>query len=583
MKKNLLLLLIALGLNWQISMAQTYSPTYSTPPTAPNIRTMAEWEEIEALVVTWTGVTGPTDFPNILTQIIKHAKEECKVIVICNNSNDVITYLSAFNIDTVNVEFVEDAYNSVWIRDYGASTIYGNYVDSLYLVDWIYNRQRPLDDRIPQVVSGHINVPLYGTTTQPYDLVHTGGNFMNDGQGTAFSSRLIIDENGPNGTFNNTIRSEDGIDSIMQEFMGIHRFIKTEQLVYNAINHIDMYMKLLDEETLLVGEYPLGVADGTQIEANIQYIQDNFTSTFGTPYDIVRIPMPPDSCGNYPDYIGASCYTFGGNYYGHYRTFTNLVFVNKTVLVPVYSWQYDTTAFRILQEHLPGYKLVGIDCDEMIPYGGALHCITRAIGARNPLLIVHQPLGDTSIGTQGLPVIAKIQHRDLIDNAQIFYRTNNNQSFTSIPMTNTIDDYWQGIIPQLPVGTKVEYYIKALSFSGKEQVRPITAPDGFWTFRVDAITNVEQKATSSNFTFNKIYPNPSGDKVFIPLELTASLDIEISIFNLKGQKVRLIHQGQLPAGQSLLEIAVNNMSKGTYYIVVETLNEKFTQSLIVGK
>jgi len=35
---------------------------------------------------------------------------------------------------------------------------------------------------------------------------------------------------------------------------------------------LDMHMKLLDEETLLVGQYPGRVADGPQIEANLQYV-----------------------------------------------------------------------------------------------------------------------------------------------------------------------------------------------------------------------------------------------------------------------------------------------------------------------
>ena len=129
----------------------------------------------------------------LLTQIIKHAKEESKVIVICENSSYVINYLNAYGVDTVNIEFVEDFYNTVWIRDYGAPTIYGNNVDSLYLVDWIYNRSRPLDDQVPKIISEHLDVPLFATTNLPYDLVNTGGNFMSDGQGTGFSSWKPMD------------------------------------------------------------------------------------------------------------------------------------------------------------------------------------------------------------------------------------------------------------------------------------------------------------------------------------------------------------------------------------------------------
>ena len=49
----------------------------SQPPAFP-VRTMAEWEEVQALVITWTSFTG------ILKQIVRHAKEECQVIIVCS-------------------------------------------------------------------------------------------------------------------------------------------------------------------------------------------------------------------------------------------------------------------------------------------------------------------------------------------------------------------------------------------------------------------------------------------------------------------------------------------------------------------
>jgi hypothetical protein len=48
------------------------------------------------------------------------------------------------------------------------------------------------------------------------------------------------------------------------------------ELPYDNISHIDMHMKLLDEETLLVSRYPDGVADGPQINQNINYVLNNF-------------------------------------------------------------------------------------------------------------------------------------------------------------------------------------------------------------------------------------------------------------------------------------------------------------------
>ena len=124
---------------------------------------------------------------------------------------------------------------------------------------------------------------------------------MSDGAGTAFSSELVVEENGPSGQFNQTVRTPAEVDSMMKWFMGIsERYVRMSTLPYDGIHHIDMHMKLLDEETLLVGEFPVGVSDGPQLEQNLQFIASNYNSTYGTPYELVRIPMPPSTGGAYP-------------------------------------------------------------------------------------------------------------------------------------------------------------------------------------------------------------------------------------------------------------------------------------------
>ena len=67
------------------------------------------------------------------------------------------------------------------MRDYGQNTIYKNDVDSIYLVDWVYNRPRPDDDTFPEFLSDYMDINLYQTSQNPNALVHTGGNFMSDG------------------------------------------------------------------------------------------------------------------------------------------------------------------------------------------------------------------------------------------------------------------------------------------------------------------------------------------------------------------------------------------------------------------
>src|SRR5687768_17639660 len=58
-----------------------------TPPPG-EVRTMAEWEEIQALVITWAGHTA------ILREIVRNAVKECKVLIITTNEASVTSTLT---------------------------------------------------------------------------------------------------------------------------------------------------------------------------------------------------------------------------------------------------------------------------------------------------------------------------------------------------------------------------------------------------------------------------------------------------------------------------------------------------------
>src|SRR5690606_38456251 len=287
-----------------------------------------------------------------------------------------------------NVEFIHAPTNSIWIRDYAGNTVYTNDVGELALVDWIYNRPRPLDNVIPTYHADYLDIPLYVTDTAPADLVNTGGNFMSDGMGNAFASKLILTENQAGNPYGVSAKTEAQIDQIMQDYMGIQSYRKMEVLPYDGIHHIDMHMKLLDEETILVSKYPEGVADGPQIEENIDYITSTFQTPFGNDYEIKWIPAPPSTSGQYHDSGGA------------YRTYTNAVSLNTPVLVPIERSEVVDDEWHMWEEAMPGYCVVGIDVDNagevLINQGGAIHSMNHPVGVAHPLWNAHEKVRDVS-------------------------------------------------------------------------------------------------------------------------------------------------------------------------------------------
>ncbi|MFZ9942039.1 MAG: agmatine deiminase family protein [Bacteroidia bacterium] len=527
----------------------------TTPPASP-VRTIAEWEELQGLTISWTS------YNSMLREIVRNAKDQARVYILTSNPSSTITYLASGGVDTVNVTCLQIPFNSVWCRDYGLWSAYTNDVDSLISVDWIYNRPRPADDASPVQLSAAIGVPVYQTTTAPWDLIHTGGNFMTDGFGTGFSSNLIIDEN-PNKTVTQ-------IDTIMNRFMGINRYIKMNTLPYDQIHHIDMHMKLLDEETILMGQYPAGVADGPQIEANLLYVLNNFNSVYGTPYKVVRIPMPADN-GQYPG--------SGGRYF----TYTNSSFINKTIIVPTYNVPSDTTALRIYREAMPGYNVVGINSLSSIGSLGALHCIDKEMATPDPLLISHQPLNDTYDTLNAYAVEALIRHRSGINNAILWWRTDTLQPYLPVNMLQSAinPDYWIGSIPAAPVGTHVMYYVEANAVSGKNQVRPMPAPDGHWSFDVLG-SSVGTGLDPLLFSANSLFPNPS--KGITCLEFTDQIGqqpLNVKLMDVEGRTIIQVFNGLSRFGENRLFFDTTNLTSGLYLIQIHSPSANYTQKLLV--
>jgi agmatine/peptidylarginine deiminase len=541
--------------DFQISSSQTRG--IATPPPFTNLRSMAEWEEIQCLTVAWIS------YPSILKQIVANAKTQTLVIILSENVTATENYLNATNTggpaftDMNNVVIVPANFDSVWMRDYAANPVYGNEVDTLMLVDWIYNRPtRPNDDASPQTIADYLGLNLYTMTEAPDDLVNTGGNWMVDGFGTAFASELILEENQSGNPYGVTAKSEADIDLLVEEYLGIDRYIKMPTLPYDGIHHIDMHMKLLDEQRLLIGEYPAGVADGPQINANMEYVVSNFMNKWGEPYEVIRIPMPPSAGGNWPS----------SNPPSSYRTYTNAVFVNDMVILPIYREEYDTTALRIWQESLPGYQIIGIDCDNqtdnIIAASGAIHCITHSVGVNDPLLISHNPLDDTTNTTTPYEVVAYMNHRSGVVAGRLYWKTDLLGSYNVVDMVSIGNNEWSGLIPAQAAGTTVYYYVEGESNSGKILQRPIAAPAAYWSFDVLGPDAVQEEA----FTFSRIFPNPASAITCVEFESFATQRATAFVVNAQGQRVEQVFESTISPGKNKFFIHANKYAAGMYYI-----------------
>jgi agmatine deiminase len=71
----------------------------STNPPSFVPRTMAEWEELQGIMITWRS------YIEILRQVVDYAQEEGIVYIVCSDSNSVKSNLTSNSIPLYNLKF----------------------------------------------------------------------------------------------------------------------------------------------------------------------------------------------------------------------------------------------------------------------------------------------------------------------------------------------------------------------------------------------------------------------------------------------------------------------------------------------
>ena len=417
-------------------IGRDFTPT--EPPVAP-VRSIGEFEEMQSVLVRY-----PFGIP---MSLIVEISEDCKVKTIVANASEQQTVLNQYisaGVNTANCEWLIAPSNSYWTRDYGPwFVVDGN--NDVGICDFPYNRPRPYDDNIPVVLAQQMGVPLWGM-----NLIHTGGNWMDDGLGIGASTTLVSTEN-PELT-------EEEIDTLVWDYMGIRKYHLIDDPLDDYIEHIDCWGKFLDVDKVLIGEVP----QSDYRYADYEYVANYFsfqTTSWGNKYQVYRVYTP----GTYP-----------------YTPYTNSMILNKKVFVPITGSQYDDEALAVYEEAMPGYEIVGI-LHSTWENTDALHCRAKGIADVGTLYIAHMPLlGDQDFRMQwdlfaeivpysGMGVIS--------DSLRCFYKINDGD-YQSIQLQNITGYEYEATIPFVEPGSEVSYYLHAVDLTGRRKNHPyIGSPD----------------------------------------------------------------------------------------------------------
>ncbi|MBO4655232.1 MAG: agmatine deiminase family protein [Bacteroidales bacterium] len=437
-----------------------------------------------------------------------------------------------------NVEFWIIPNDSYWTRDYGPWFIIdGN--DEVAVVDFTYNRSiyRPNDDAAMEYVAAHLDMDMY---VMP--MVHTGGNYMTDGYGTAASTQLVIDEN--------PTETVTSLRQMAQEYLGISQYYFIDDPMNDYIFHIDCWGKFLDVDKVLIAQVPVTDSRYDEYEAAAAVFA-NATTPWGNHYQVFRVYAPGKDQAQLlisPSYV---------------TPYTNSLILNDHVYVPQTGEQWDDDAIAVYQQAMPGYTIVPVMQVNETPWENtdALHCRTHELADKGMLYIKHYPLlGEREVTNGSISLTADIKALSgqtlVADSLLVYYRINHSV-WQNISLSPVGGSTFEATFSRLQNLDTVEYYLFAKDMSGRRECHPYIGaadPHQFVVNSSDAITRSEAQSSIM------LYPNPAVDRFVVRGDDLAQL----KVYNAMGQ---LVAEYQL--NKSNNSFNCKDWPAGIYYLSID--------------
>jgi agmatine deiminase len=277
--------------------------------------------------------------------------------------SDITNMLQSADVGMGQVDFQICQNDDFWVRDNGPIFVQDELGDWLIL-DWGFNgwggdTPFELDDAVPSVIAGNLSIPVIDLSA----MVLEGGAIEVDGQGTLMATRSSI-----TGDDRNPGLTETEIEDYLSQYLGVQQIIWLDGEFGGAEDitdqHIDGFVKFVGNHTLV-----------TMNDADLAYwyvgtgdrnIIDQAANTEGAPYQRVNLPLT-----QFP------VQTTSGQNVGFRSSYVNFYVANDVVLVPEYNDPQDEVALEIIQGLYPDRIAMGINCQNMLLWGGMVHCVTQ--------------------------------------------------------------------------------------------------------------------------------------------------------------------------------------------------------------
>ena len=235
-------------------------------------------------------------------------------------------------------------------------------------------------------------------------------------------------------------------------------------------------------------------------------------------------------------------------------------------------------ALQLYEKHLPGYRILAVPSSRFAERGGGIHCATREIYADDPLLIVHDRLPDSVPPSGEYGIDARIQSASGVAGAVLYWKKEGDGRFEQVPMAFRPEDLYTASIPAKAPGTRVHYYVEATSNEGRKMRKPVVAPEWTYNFVIDeedastVVNSHSSGITAKEISLSQNFPNPFNHTTRIGYSLQESAGVEISVYDLSGQRIRILVREFVTRGQHTVKWDASGLATGVYLYRIRSGN-----------
>ncbi|HYW93227.1 MAG TPA: agmatine deiminase family protein [Gammaproteobacteria bacterium] len=254
--------------------------------------------------------------------------------------------------------------DDVWVRDHGPVTVLRD--GRAVLLDFRFNAWGgkyawERDARVCELL--HREGCFGSTPMEHLPLVVEGGALDTDGAGTLLARESSLVSRGRNPGLD-----RDAMARRLAPLLGIRRFLWLEHGYIDGDDtdgHIDTLARFAGPGTIVYQ------ADGGGPDAESRALRAmaaelaNMRRSDGAPYELIPLPRAARLEGPGGKVLPAG--------------YANFLVCNGAVLVPTYGDDADTVAVRRLQQAFPGYRMIPLDCRDLVLEHGSLHCATMQL------------------------------------------------------------------------------------------------------------------------------------------------------------------------------------------------------------